>query len=165
MKNKSMNILIVALLLLSLMSITLIVFLDDAHNRFKQDITVNAGGVTEEIMAVRDLHLNPTESREYSVNFTCAASGLYDFAIEYIEEKDGGMKNFVNVNVRFGDELLYSGRLADLFLEDVVLEFQGELHATEPVTVKFSYGMPYEVGNEAQGTSADFDIRFTVSKA
>ena len=40
MKNRSVNILIVALLLLALMSVMILVFLKKAHDDFPNDITV-----------------------------------------------------------------------------------------------------------------------------
>ncbi len=164
MKNKSLNMLIVGMLLLAAVSIALVVFLDRAHSGFQEDITVKADGVTEKIMSVRDLKLSPTEKKEYSVNFYCAASGLYSMTVDYMEKEDGGMKNYVNVDVIFGDEVLYEGRLSELLDGDVLVKFDGQLHESEPLTVSFIYEMPREIGNEAQGTWSDFDIRFIVEK-
>lgn len=164
MKNRSINIIIVALLLLSVLSVVLIVFLDDAHKKFPESITVSEDGVTEKIGKIRGLKLVPTARKEYSVDFFCAASGKYEFDIEYDEIEDGGMKKFVNVKVTFDGEDIYKGTLESLLDTDTVIEFDGDLHETEPVTVVFSYEMPYEIGNEAQGTWSDFNIIFSVKK-
>ena len=164
MKNRSVNILIVALLLLAALSVTIIVFLTDAHEEFPESITVSEDGVTEKIGKVRDLKLIPTASKEYSVDFFCAASGVYEFDVEYREIEDGGMKDFVLVTISFDDEVIYEGTLAALLDTDTVVEFDGDLHETEPTTVNFSYEMPYETGNEAQGTWSDFNIAFNVQK-
>ena len=166
MKNKSLNMLIVALLIIAAMSVMLFVFLDDAHDSFRDDVTVSANGVTEKILNVRDLKLLPTEKNEYSVNFYCAASGLYGMTVDYVEKKDGGMKDYVNVTVLFADEVVYTGRLSELLDEkkDVLVNFEGQLHEVKPMTVTFIYEMPGNVGNEAQGTWADFDVCFKVTK-
>ncbi len=164
MKNKGINILIVALLLLGAMSVMLIVFLGKAQEDFPEEITVSEDGVTEKIAAIRDLKLIPTESKEYSVDFICAASGKYEFSIEYEEIKDGGMKCFVAVEIELDGDTVYEGTLAALLDTDTVVEFDGELHTSEPMTVLFTYEMPYDVGNEAQGTSSDFNIIFSVKK-
>lgn len=165
MKNKNINMLIVGLLLLGLMAVMLIVFLGKAKEDFPKNITANENGVTESILAVRDLKLNPTESKEYSVNLVCAASGSYHIYLDYEEKEDGGMKPFIDVTVKFDDEVIYEGELAALLDGDEVIQFEGELHETEPLVVSICYLMPYDIGNEAQGTYADFDIHLKIEKS
>lgn len=165
MKNRSVNILIVALLLLALMSVMILVFLEKAHDDFPNDITVVEDGVTESILPVRDLMLNPTESKEYSVNLYCAASGSYYVYLDYEETEDGGMKHFVDVTVKAGDTVVYEGKL-DKIIDDPneIIQFEGQLKAKEPLTISITYLMPSEIGNEAQGTYSDFDIHLTIKK-
>ena len=165
MKNKSINMLIVALLMAGVMAVMLFVFIEDAHDKFEENITVDANGVTETLLEVRDLQLIPTQKSEYSVNLVCAASGDYYVYLDYIEEKDGGMKPFVVVNVSCDGKELYSGRLEELLDTDLVIEFEEKLEADEPRVITFVYEMPYETGNEAQGTYADFDIKLTINKS
>ena len=163
-KNRSLNMLIVGMLLLCAVSITLAVFLYDAHDEFDDRIVVTEDGVTETIIPVRNLTLVPTETKEYSVDFYCAASGTYEFDVSYEETEDGGMKSFVNVSVTFDDEIIYQGSLKELLDTDTVIEFDGYLNDDDPVRVLFSYEMPYEIGNEAQGTWSDFNIAFAIKK-
>ena len=165
MKNKNINMLIVGLLLLGLMAVMLIVFLGKAKEDFPKNITVSENGVTESVLAIRDLKLNPTESKEYSVNLLCAASGSYHIYLDYEEKADGGMKPFIDVIVKFDDEVVYEGELSALLDGDEVIQFEGELHETEPLVVSICYLMPYDIGNEAQGTYADFDIHLKIEKS
>lgn len=165
MKNKNINMLIVGLLLLGLMAVMLIVFVGKAKEDFPKNITVSESGVTESILSVRDLKLNPTESKEYSINLVCAASGSYHIYLDYEEKKDGGMKPFVNVSIKFDNELVYEGGLAALLDGGVVIQFEGELNSNEPLVVSICYLMPYNVGNEAQRTYADFDIHLRIEKS
>ena len=165
MKNRSINLLIVSLLLIAAMAVTLIVFLEKAKEDFPKNITVDGDGVTESILPVRDLSLNPTESREYSVNLVCAASGSYIITLDYVEKVDGGMKPFVNVTVTCGELTLYTGSLSDLLDTDIVLKMEGDLYAEDPLTLTFRYEMPESVGNEAQGTYSDFDIDLKIQKS
>ena len=163
-KNRSLNMLIVGMLVLCALSVTLAVFLYEAHEEFDDRIVVNEDGVTESIIPVRDLMLVPTETKEYSVDFFCAASGTYEFDVSYVETEDGGMKSFVNVTLTFDDEVIYHGPLAELLDTDKVIEFDGYLNDDDPVRVLFAYEMPYEIGNEAQGTWSDFNIVFAIKK-
>lgn len=168
MKNKSVNMLIVALLLLAALSVTLVVFLADAKENFPKDITVDEDGVSETILQVRDLHLNPTESREYSVNLYCAASGAYDVSLDYEETLDGGLKHFVTVTVKANGATVYEGSLADLLDGTAVIRFNGELNekrTQEPLVLTITYHMPRSVGNEAQRTYANFDVKLKIVKS
>ncbi len=164
MKNRSVNILIVSLLLLAAISVVFIVFIEYAHDKFGDDITVSENGVTESIKAVRDLRLNPTETKEYTVNLVCEASGDYYITLDYTEKQDGGMKSFVNITVSLGEEVVYKGPIAELLNTEKVVEFEGTLEADTPLPVTICYEMPHDVGNEAQGTTADFNVKFSVKK-
>ena len=168
MKNRSVNMLIVALLLLAALSVTLFVFLADAKEKFPKEITVDADGVSETVLTVRDLHLNPTESREYSINLFCAASGMYDVSLDYEETVDGGLKHFVNVTVKADGVTVYEGALSDLLNGTATVCFNGELRekrTQEPLVLTITYHMPRSVGNEAQGTYADFDVNLKIVKS
>ena len=164
MKNRSVNILIASFVLIGLFAVMLIVFLDYAKDGFADSITVSSEGRTESTLPVRNLRLNPSESKEYSINLVCAASGGFDVTIDFVEKADGGMKPFVNVTVKCDGELLYEGSLTALLDGDEVIVFEAELHATEPRVISVCYSMPYNIGNEAQGTYSDFDLYVMVEK-
>ena len=164
MKNKSINILIVSFLLLGIMAATLIAFVDASHDTFQDSVTVNASGITEQTMTVRELALNPTESREYEVKLKCDVTGLFRISLDHDEKKNGGMKAFVLVTVRCNGVETYSGTLAQLLDTGTIIDFESELHAKEPLLLIIYYEMPYDVGNEAQGTYSDFDIHLKIEK-
>ena len=153
------------MLLLTLMGVMLAAFLGKAKEDYPNEITVKENGVTESILEVRDLKLNPTESMEYDVNLLCDASGMYHISLDYNETEDGGMKPFVDVTVKVGGEQVYEGKLEELLRDGVVIECEGELQSKEPLVLSICYLMPYDVGNEAQGTYSDFDISITIKKS
>ena len=155
--------LIISLLVIGIMATLLIVFLADAKEKFPKEITVEENGVTESILPIRDLMLNPTESREYSVNLFCRASGGYYIFLDFEETEDGGMKPFVDVAVKVDGELLYEGKLDALLAPDAAV-IEAELYADEPRVFAVTYTMPRDVGNEAQGTYSDFDLTLKIKK-
>ena len=165
MKNRSVNIMIVAFLLFGIMATIMIAFIINVHENFADRIKVNADGVTESVMKVRDLSLVPTESREYSVDMVCEASGSYHIYLDYQESEDGGMKHFVDVTVIVSDKVVYEGSLANLLDTDEVVYFEEILEADVPVPITVRYNMPREVGNEAQKTHAGFDVRIKIVKS
>ena len=165
MKNKSINMLIVAFLLIALTAVMLIVFLDTSKDEFPKKITVSENGVTESVLPTRDLRLNPTESREYCVNLICAASGKYEITLDYEEKLDGGMKPFIEVTVKADGKTVYEGGLLELLDSDKTISFEGELHEKKPLPITISYHMPRDVGNEAQRTYSDFNVHLKIKKA
>jgi hypothetical protein len=165
MKNRSINILITAFVLLGILAFSLAIFIQWAHESFADGITVSENGVTESVLKVRDLRLNPTESKEYSVKLICEATGSYLITLDYNETSDGGMKRFVNVKVKCGGEVVYEGPLAPLLDSDYAIEFEGELDSEEPLPICITYDMPRDVGNEAQGTFSDFDVTLKIKKS
>jgi hypothetical protein len=164
MKNRSINMLIVATIVLTAMSIMLLFFLNDAHNTFEGDITVNEYGVTETVIPIRDLTLTPGDQKDYDVNVYCKATGSYHVSIDVIEDKDGGMKKFVNVKILSDGAQIYEGALTELIDDDLIIIFDAELDNSRPTVLTFIYEMPLDTGNEAQGTFSDFDIQVNIKK-
>ena len=164
MKDKSFYILVTAILLLSSMALMLIVFLHQADEVFEGSITVEENGITETTIPVRDLILTPGVQKDYHVNLICQASGHYFIHLDYQENHDGGMKEFVDVIIELDGAVVFDGPLTDLLDGGKVIETDGELHADEPLVVSFKYKMPIDTGNEAQGTSSDFDIHVIIEK-
>ena len=165
MKNSSINILIVAMILFALISIMLSVFLEEAHDEFKETVTVNSDGVTEETLTVRGLSLVPGQEQEYEVGLRCMASGSYFISFQFIEKVDGGMKEFIYLTITSGDTTVYSGELAALIDTQVRVGFDGYLNADDPLKITINYKMPIDIGNEARNTFADFDINLKIEKS
>ena len=167
MKNRSFYILITAMVLLSIMAVLLIFFLFNADQKFEGSIMVKENGITETLIPVRDLVLSPGVEKDYDVKLICDASGSYFVRIDFQEKADGdgGMKEFVDVIVEFDGKEVYQGRLTELIDEGFVIDTEHELKAKDPVDVTFRYIMPMEIGNEAQGTYAYFDVHIVIEKS
>ena len=164
MKNKNINMLIISFLVISAFAVMLIIFVGTAKRDFSENIKVRQDGLTEDVFTVRDLRLNPSESKEYSANLVCAASGTFAFELSYEEKTDGGLKQFINVTITADGAVVYQGSLQDLINNGLKVNFKGELQAKEPLVLTFHYEMPREIGNEAQGTYSDFDVHIKVEK-
>lgn len=164
MNKKTVFIIISALLMLGLMASMLVMFVMKAHENFPKNIKVRENGVTEDVFTIRDLQLCPNQSKEYEVDLVCDASGDYNITMTYEELQQGTMKHYVDVVVKANGETVYTGKLSTLIDNKEIISFDGTLLAKEPLILTVTYTMPYEVGNEAQGTSADFDIHLKIQK-
>ncbi|MBR2970909.1 MAG: hypothetical protein IKC48_03840 [Clostridia bacterium] len=163
MKKRSLNILIVALAVVAVFAGMLVVYLNDAKDNFADSITLSNDGVTETVVSVNDLSLIPTQKKDYSISLQAEIEGTFDVVLDFAETRDGGMKQFVLVTIKSGDSVVYEGGLSDL-LDDTDVVFQVEIESGKAVDVNICYEMPESVGNEAQGTSADFDVHFRIEK-
>ena len=164
MKEKSINMLLVAMIMISLFAVMMIMFLYRADLKFENTVTVRENGVTESVLKVKELTLTPGAVRDYHVNLVCDATGMYHIYVDYEEIHNGGMKDFVDVRIMFGEQVIYDGCLKSL-LDGEIVAFDGELDHAEPLVLSFYYEMPIETGNEAKGTSCDFDIVLTIRKS
>ena len=164
MNKKTVFIIISALLMLGLMASMLILLVMNAHEDFSKNIKVREDGVTEDVFTVRDLRLSPNQSKEYEVDLVCDASGAYNITLEYEEKQHGTMKHYVDVVVKANGETVHEGKLSSLMDKHEIVSFDGNLFAKKPLTVTVIYTMPYEIGNEAQGTSADFNVHLKITK-
>ncbi|MBE5731257.1 MAG: hypothetical protein E7350_04845 [Clostridiales bacterium] len=163
MKKKSLNILIVALAVVAIFGGMLAIYVNDAKDSFAESITVDSDGVTETVVSVNDLTLIPTQRKDYTLSLQSEIEGTFDVVLDCEETRDGGMKQFVFVTVKSGDSVVYEGGLSDL-LGDTDVMFQVEIDSETAVQLTICYEMPESVGNEAQGTSADFDIHIRIEK-
>ena len=164
MKTKTFGVLITALLILSSISVVFITFITDTHDNFEENVTVKSEGITNTVITVNDLKLNPSGQCEYTINLVCAASGDFDVTLDYMETENGGMKSFVYVNVSADGETVYNGTLSELLDTETKINFKAYLTAKQPVLIKIIYEMPENVGNEAQGTYSDFKINLSIVK-
>ena len=164
MKKTNLRALLSALLVIGAMACMLIVLVMNAYDKFPERIKVREDGVTEDVFTVRNLQLCPDQSKEYDVDLVCDASGAYNVTLTYEELKPGTMKHYVDVVVSVEDETVYTGKLSTLMDKKETISFDGTLMSRTPLTVTIKYLMPYETGNEAQGTTADFDIHLKIQK-
>ncbi len=167
MSKRNITILSVAMILLCLVAVMLIFMLNEAHEGFEDDVTVTVNEVTTSSVPVRNLYLLPGDKKEYKVNVLCDASGHYNLYLDYEEEHNGGMKYFVNVEIWCEgiDEVVYEGSLTDLLDGEEIITLDGDLNSRDPLEIKIYYEMPLTTGNEAKGTSSDFNINLSIKKS
>ncbi len=154
----------IAMGLIAVMAISLIFFVKTDVPKLSETVTVSSDGVAEEALTVQSLTINPGETRECYVFLRSAMDGKFKANLTFEELNDGGLKSYVNVELFLNDQSVYDGSLTDLLLGTPVT-FNTDLDATDHTLLKITYKMPVETGNEAQGTTASFDIRLKIEKS
>ncbi len=163
-KTKSITILFISLALMSVMAISLIGYFTGGAEKLSETVIVEGDGVVDKTLSVSSLTLNPGEEVEYEILLKSEIDGSFTVSLDFIEMVDGGLNSFVNVEISSNDNAVHDGTLRDL-LSSTAISFEEILDAKAPVKIKITYKMPVETGNEAQGTTASFNIRLIIQKS
>lgn len=163
MNSKFITFLFVATAVLSVLFAGMMIYVFVLRDSVLDEVVVERDGVTEIELVVDDLQLTPGAVKTYDVVLKSKDKGDYILDIFYNETVDGGMKDFVDVQIIYADEVIYDGTLTDLI---------GGREVMHPLTMErgmiyeltFVYSMPDTIGNEAQKTTTSFDISVAIMK-
>lgn len=152
---------VVAVLLAGVVMLAVVLF---NNNEFIKNITLSPDGTTSEKLEFSANGMGPGgKPREYTINLKSKLSDRYIVTLEFEETEEGTLKNFVNVTLQFGDEEPTTYLLAEL-LDGQTVTFECNINSGATFSIKVTYAIPSEVGNEAQGATADFDIILTAER-
>lgn len=163
-KNKSIWVLIISFIVVAFISIAIIFNNLDARSEFTNSVKIDGSGYAEKEIEVRNLQLHPNESKSYTIEVAPEFGGDYEISINYQEIKDGGLKEFVTVSFSVDGKQVQSSSLKSLLDSKSSIVILQNFSEDKPLKLTVTYIMSYEVGNEAQGTYADFDVTLIFDK-
>lgn len=159
---KVKRILLIALALVILLGVVLVALLLANNDKIVKNIKLKEDGITKESLEFSANGLHPGDEKEYTINITSSVVGKYSVKFDFIEDKDGLLKSFIDVTLTYGDTS-YTYTLAEL-LDGQTINFVCDV-SNEPAVITVKFVMPIETGNEAQGTYADFFANLTIERA
>ena len=132
------------------------------HNSPNDDVMMNInltanGSKTVEFDC---LSLIPGESYEYTLALKSDLAGDCSLSIDFKENSEGALKNYAYAKLEADGEIVCDALLSEL-LSGEPLILDTHLSKKDTVTLKITYYMPIEVGNEAENAKADFDLVIT----
>ncbi|MBR3804174.1 MAG: hypothetical protein IKJ14_02350 [Clostridia bacterium] len=163
-KSKSIWVLIISFIVVAFISIAIIFNNLDARSEFTNSVKIDGSGYAEKEIEVRNLQLHPNESKSYTIEVAPEFGGDYEISINYQEIKDGGLKEFVTVSFSVDGKQVQSSSLKNLLDGKSSIVILQNFSEDKPLKLTVTYIMPYEVGNEAQGAYADFDVTLIFDK-
>lgn len=119
----------------------------------ESDATIEIDGETHKTLEATLTGFYPGSSQDYTIVLTSETSESYETYLSF-RDGSGELQNYIVVTVSTGTEEIEKP-LSELLGGETL--FLGE-NVSE---IKITYTMPEEVGNEAQGTTADFRIDFS----
>ena len=109
------------------------------------------------------LCLVPGESCEYKLSLDGGRADHYDVIFDFVELKEGTLKNFARARIECKGEALQDLLLAELLEKDKTVTIPIDFDKKKNTELTIVYYMPLEVGNEAQNAEALFELRLTAS--
>lgn len=160
MTRKLAYALIIILSVIIVGGIVLGVFVLTSQDEFTKNITLGEDGSVSEEINVSLVGFYPGHSVEYTINFGSSAAFGYDASISFEADGDCSLAEYIVVDMTLNGQSLNDGTLKDFIDgQDTVFSLENLNDGGAALVIK--YTMPSEVGNEAQGTVANFNVVVT----
>ena len=153
MKRKN----VLSLILLCAISVTIFAgwaVVSNTGNSLQMEL--NRDGTSQKTLEITESDFVPGEERTYELKLV-GSEGAYDFTLSFRQKESGTLQNYLYVTVKAGD-VQQKKSLREL-LAGETLRFRSDADV-----LVLTYSMPKEVGNEAQGAVASFDLTITAAR-
>lgn len=164
-KNTVAYVIFATLVILTVLCIILIFWLRSKRGENEMHFTVTIDGqLVTNTLDMDKFSLTPGATTEYTLTVNCEEGGRYALKFVFDGTADEALAACVRVEIACGEELLTSATLVQTLAgETLVLTQDFQTDQGTDFTVR--YIMDANVGNETQGTRADFDVLLTAQKA
>ena len=112
------------------------------------------------VVEFEKLGLLPGQSVEYTLYLSSSDGPTKTVHFDFHETADSPLADYVYVKMLFEGEEICDALLADV-MTDLPIAFETDLSSGDQREVTVIYYMPEEVGNEAEGAEAWFDLYIT----
>ena len=160
MAKKAAYVLIIILSVFIIGGIVLGEYVLKSQDDFTKNITLTGEGAVSEDMDFSLEGFYPGYSAKYTIKFGSAAALGYDAAVSFEEDGDCSLSEYVRVKMTLNGNALAEGTL-ESFLSGDSTSFTLENLDDGGAILVLEYSMPADVGNEAQGTVANFKLSVT----
>jgi hypothetical protein len=125
-----------------------------------QNVDVEIVNGESEVVEFEGLGLVPGEKLEYTLNVSTNDGVAHTIVFDFREEKVSPLADYVYVKLTIGDDVVCDTLLADV-MDAGSIGYKYNLSADAECEVNITYYMPEDVGNEAEGAEAWFDLYIT----
>lgn len=106
------------------------------------------------------LNLVPGSEVKYTLTVNSSDGPTYAVDFEFRDRGDSPLQDYVYVRMLIGEEEICDSLLADV-MDSGAISHSIKIDKGEPCEVTIIYYMPEDIGNEAEGAEAHFDIYVT----
>lgn len=164
MSKKTSNILIISLIVVTIAGIVIGVWNYTSQDAYINEKTITlADDVQSEEMKVNLSGIAPGVKATYTLNLQANSGDSFDAVMDFEKTGADSLAPYIAVEILVDGESVGNGSLAEL-LDGKQFNFHIDFDGTTAVEVEIIYSMGLDVGDEAQGTSADFDMILTSTR-
>ncbi len=160
MSKKSAVILLIFASILTASMIGAGVWAYTSQHRYINEKTLTLGDNMQEELQVALGGFTPGTSQAYTLNLRAHTGDRYHLNLDFQKTGDDSLADFIHVEIFVGDASMGSCKLSAL-LNGESFDFPIYFDSNAQIDAKIVYHMYSDVGDEAQGTRADFNIILT----
>ncbi len=157
MNNRLSRILILVILVEVLLAIIICVWAFAYKQRFTDDVTIVLDQTPQTQLEVELYDMYPGASKSYEIHLKADLGKTYNLALNFQKTKACTIAQFIDVQVKLGDELIDSAKLEE-YLDGKKVSFPMDFDSQTMIDIEIIYSMDDSVGDEAQNTTADFNL-------
>ncbi len=161
-KTKKILFIAIPILVTVVATFLILYFLGDCNGN-KGTVTIDKDGEVSEEYVITNLALYPGSQELMELNVKSKLSGNFEVALEFSEIDDGGLKNFITVEILFDGEVKVIKNLYEL-LDGNKITFDCKINSSIRSNLKIIYKMPIETDDTAQDTTASFNVGLKIDK-
>lgn len=160
-KDKILLTIISLFLFLSIVVIFIPLISQSRNNRYFR-ITSNEQ-VINNVISINDLSLEPGNSKRSKIELECISTNKYKLTLLFQEKETGMLKDYLDVEVYYNNDLIHKDNLNTMFNSDGV-SIIDDFYSGSNYEIKIIYILPNDIGNEAQGAKTKFDIEILIEQ-
>ncbi len=152
-----------ALIVITMISIVIGVWGYESQDEFanEQTIVLNEQPRTE--MEVSLSGLVPGMSVSYEIHLKADEGDSFGITMDFEKTDKDSLARFVDVEVRSSGEKIDGAKLSE-YLGGRQITFPTEFDSTSEIDIEIVYSMGIDVGDDAQNTTADFNILLSAKR-
>ncbi len=158
MSKKIEIIMIFACVLMIVAGVAMYLTLDGKTDTQLDQTTIIIEEETTKTLTAELKDLYPGSTKEYEIKLDRDSDEDYNITILFREKTDGALKDYIDVKITAGDTMVEKP-LKDLLTSDEAISLDGKA-----TTIKITYTMDENAGNDTQNTDIGFYIDLTVKK-
>ncbi len=160
MKKKIEFILIASLIILTCVGIVFGICNLVSQGAYINEKSITLRDNTTSEMEIQLLDIAPDTQSEYTINLKANKGDSFDVTLDFVKTGADSLAQYIDVDVTVNGESVGKSILSQL-LDGKQINFCADFSDSKKNEVVIAYKMDADVGDEAQATSADFDVILT----
>ncbi len=163
MSKRTSYILILSLVAITMIGIIIGVWSYVSQDKFVNEKTIVLNEQPQTEMEVSPSGLCPGMSVSYKIHLRANEGDSFGITMDFKKTDTDSLAQFVDVEVRLSGEKIDSAKLSE-YLGGKQITFPIEFDGTSEIDIEIVYSMGIDVGDDAQNTTADFNIVLSAKK-